>query len=94
MKPTGNLLLNRMAGSTVGVMPAIPPGQRFNVYDRMLEDVSTKLKLDIPSCVRRHCTWILYRAQGKIPYSMTLGGANIAGCWGYIEFFKEIIEQV
>ena len=25
---------------------------------------------------------------------MEIGGANVAGCWGYIEFFREIIEQV
>ena len=53
MKPTGNLLLNRMAGSIVGVMPTIPPDQKFNTYVRMLEDVSTKLRLDISSCGKK-----------------------------------------
>lgn len=35
-----------------------------------------------------------HRAKGKKPYVIELGAASPIGCWGYIEAFKEMIDQV
>ena len=34
------------------------------------------------------------RTKGHKPYIMPVGGSNSTGLWGYIEAFKEMMEQV
>ena len=35
-----------------------------------------------------------FRTEGKNPFVVELGGASPIGCWGYIEAFREMIDQV
>ena len=34
------------------------------------------------------------RSEGLSPYLIPYGGASSVGTWGYIEAFKELMEQV
>ena len=34
------------------------------------------------------------RSEGSVPYLIPVGGSNTVGVWGYIEAFKELLEQV
>ena len=34
------------------------------------------------------------RSKGHNPYLIPLGGSNQLGLWGYIEAFRELMEQV
>ena len=36
----------------------------------------------------------LCRLEGLNPYVIPVGGSNPLGCWGYIEAFREMMEQV
>ena len=44
----------------------------------------------VPSTLTSH----LHRSEGKHPYFIPGGGASNIGTWGYIEGFKEMMEQV
>jgi len=37
---------------------------------------------------------ICYRAEGSVPYLIPVGGSNAIGVWGYIEAFREMVDQV
>lgn len=37
---------------------------------------------------------ICYRAEGSVPYLIPVGGSNAMGVWGYIEAFREMVDQV
>ena len=34
------------------------------------------------------------RAEGSVPYLIPVGGSNAVGAWGYIEAFREMVDQV
>lgn len=34
------------------------------------------------------------RLEGSKPYIIPVGGSNPLGCWGYIEAFREMMDQV
>jgi len=34
------------------------------------------------------------RAEGSVPYLIPVGGSNALGAWGYIEAFREMVDQV
>ena len=34
------------------------------------------------------------RSEGATPYKIPAGGSNEIGTWGYIEAFRELMEQV
>ena len=36
----------------------------------------------------------VYRSSGCVPYLIPVGGSNPVGSWGYIEAFRELMEQV
>ena len=38
--------------------------------------------------------FVCTRKDSKKPYSCPAGGSSGLGCWGYIEAFREMIEQV
>ena len=38
--------------------------------------------------------YFCFRTEGKNPFVVELGGASPIGCWGYIEAFREMIDQV
>lgn len=35
-----------------------------------------------------------YRMAGHKPYLIPTGGSNVTGAWGYIEGFREMLDQV
>lgn len=35
-----------------------------------------------------------YRMEGRKPYLIPTGGSNVTGAWGYIEGFREMLDQV
>ena len=37
---------------------------------------------------------LLFRSKGATPYTIPTGGTNEIGVWGYIEAYKELMEQV
>ena len=37
---------------------------------------------------------LVYRSSGCVPYLIPVGGSNPIGSWGYIEAFRELMEQV
>ena len=39
-------------------------------------------------------TFFLHRQEGHTPYTLTAGGATSVGAWGYIEAWREMMEQV
>ena len=41
-----------------------------------------------------HCSLCLCRVTGHKPYLMPTGGSNATGVWGYIECFREMLDQV
>ena len=44
-----------------------------------------------------HCTSLCllhYSTEGATPYIIPAGGSNEIGVWGYIEAFRELMEQV
>ena len=34
------------------------------------------------------------RSDGRVPYVISIGGSSTTGVWGYIEAFKEMMQQV
>ena len=36
----------------------------------------------------------MHRSNGQKPYIMPVGGSNKTGMWGYIEAFRELLDQV
>ena len=34
------------------------------------------------------------RSEGRVPYLIPVGGSTSVGTWGYIEAYRELIEQV
>ena len=37
------------------------------------------------------CT--IYRSEGSNPYIIPVGGSNSVGSWGYIEAFRELMDE-
>ena len=37
---------------------------------------------------------VVYRSKQHNPYVIPVGGSNVTGVWGYIEAFKELMDQV
>ena len=37
---------------------------------------------------------LLHRSEGHVPYLIPVGGSTTLGTWGYIEAFRELMEQV
>ena len=45
--------------------------------------------------MRTNYYWtLIFRSKGHNPYPIPIGGSNVLGLWGYIEAFREFIEQV
>ena len=40
------------------------------------------------------CELVSCREEGSTPYLIPVGGSNTVGTWGYIEAFREMVEQV
>ena len=38
--------------------------------------------------------FFLHRQEGHTPYTLTAGGATSIGAWGYIEAWREMMDQV
>jgi len=36
----------------------------------------------------------IFRSTGQKPYIMPVGSSNTTGMWGYIEAFRELLDQV
>jgi len=45
-------------------------------------------------CTHNTVCYGICRAEGKKPYLIPIGGSSIAGLWGHIEVFRELLEQV
>ncbi len=37
---------------------------------------------------------VVYRSKQHNPYVIPVGGSNVTGVWGYIEAFRELMDQV
>jgi len=45
-------------------------------------------------CVENYQYYFPTRSAGQKPYIMPVGGSNLTGMWGYIEAFRELLDQV
>ncbi len=55
------------------------------------------LQLRSATVVDTVCLCVLvhyFRKEGHKPYSIPVGGSSTVGAWGYIDGFREMIEQV
>jgi len=50
--------------------------------------------LSVRSCENMSCDLVSCREEGSTPYLIPVGGSNTVGTWGYIEAFREMVDQV
>ena len=93
-------MLDRLAGAKIILAPPLnydfDSGTRKGLKD-IMQEYAEKLRLACVCSIRYF--WVLLtceccRSEGHVPYLIPVGGSNYIGTWGYIEAFKEMIEQV
>ncbi|XP_065898951.1 uncharacterized protein [Dysidea avara] len=78
----GNLLLDRLVGANVFLVPPLSYEGKTNElgYVAGLKDKMSTYADKL-------------RSSGQKPYNMPVGGSNLTGMWGYIEAFRELLDQ-
>ena len=71
----------------------------FIFYYKQLYWLVTRVNSHTVTIARRSLPLILlspdaHRQDGHTPYPLTAGGATSMGAWGYIEAWREMMEQV
>eukprot|EP01134_Creolimax_fragrantissima_P006489 CFRG6489T1 len=69
----GNVLLDRMMGSTIHLLPRVPYKTGLLPHMKALQDSEA--------------------AKGRKSYLIPVGGSDVVGWWGYVEGFREMLEQ-
>lgn len=78
----GNLLLDRLMGSQIVLTP-------YRSAHEMVVD--GKIVKGLTALMEEYAQ--VLRSKGNNPYIIPVGGSNVLGIWGYIEGFREMIEQ-
>ena len=90
----GNIMLDRLMGAKVLLAKFAKEGKSALVWQRLLDQYSTKLRYSSSHFAGSMYSLSYYRKEGMQPYLLTAGGANTTGCWGYIEAWREMMAQV
>ena len=78
----GNLLLDRLSSSHIILVPPLP-------YEDTLAGGQSKKGLK--HIMAEYSEKL--RLEGSKPYVIPVGGSDPLGCWGYIEAFREMMDQ-
>lgn len=78
----GNLLLDRFSAAKILLVPPINYDGSV-VYGKEMKGLKQKME-DYGEKLK---------AEGSTPYLIPVGGSNSVGTWGYIEAFREMMEQ-